>query len=74
MLTLSNPGCRIVEQRKSYRDLGESRRQHEAGYQDRLRGLAPHTDNADYFRGYCEAVCNEISAETGWFKPAKRIG
>ena len=74
MLAVNNPVCRIAEQRKTERDLGRSRREHENGYQDRLRGLAPHTDNADYFRGYCEAVCNEISKETGWFKPARRNG
>lgn len=35
----------------------------EFGYQDRLNGLPPTVNDADYFRGYCEAVCDEIAAD-----------
>ena len=42
----------------------EAYRQHERGYQDRLNNLPPQgTDDPDYFRGYCEAVCDEILRE-----------
>lgn len=40
-------------------------RSRECGYQDRLNGLAPQSTDADYFRGYCEALCNEIDDEAG---------
>lgn len=35
----------------------------EFGYQDRLNGYAPSVSDPDYFRGYCEAVCDEIAAD-----------
>jgi hypothetical protein len=38
-------------------------RRHECGYQDRLNGHAPETGDPDYFKGYCEAVCDEIAAD-----------
>lgn len=43
------------------------RRAYAAGYSDRQRKLAPDCEGvrADaYFRGYCEALCDEIDAAT----------
>lgn len=66
MLALQSNVCRVADQRETYRNRFAVARQHAAGYQDRLRGLAPSSDNADYFRGYCEAVCDEIAGRSVW--------
>jgi hypothetical protein len=38
-------------------------RRNGCGYQDRLNGHPPESGDADYFKGYCEAICDEIDAD-----------
>lgn len=58
-------GAVIAERAKSADYIGSTvrARRAEQGRHDRFNGQPPLLSDADYFRGYCEAVCDEIVAE-----------
>jgi len=52
----------IAGQIKEARSISAARRFAD-GYGDCQRGLVPTSSDSDYFRGYCERICEDIVSE-----------